>query len=225
VEIKGLSWLRYNNPLLFPLLAPSFLSLYPFFNLPFITVLLPLSSCFHSSSSLRPLLVLLFLSLHLFLSLYMVKPYLHSLIRLNGAMPTRGDNFTFTSLSSILTAQLRVQAREGLMLCCGSGPYFRQFRRLSREQYFGDLTDLYAVPFVITTQKFKENLKLYKRYSSRRYLAVENLCTLRLSMPGRTCFHSGFLFSLFFNPEDGGDMFLRNVDLLSTDYTALYPRR
>jgi hypothetical protein len=26
-----------------------------------------------------------------------------------------------------------------------------------------------------------------------------------------TCFHSGFLLSLFFDPEDGGDMFLRNV--------------
>jgi hypothetical protein len=35
----------------------------------------------------------------------------------------------------------------------------------------------------------------------------------------------GFLPSLFFDPEDGGDMFLRNVDLLSTDYTALHPRR
>jgi hypothetical protein len=30
---------------------------------------------------------------------------------------------------------------------------------------------------------------------------------------------------LFFDPEDGGDMFLRNVGWLSTDYTVLYPRR
>jgi hypothetical protein len=29
----------------------------------------------------------------------------------------------------------------------------------------------------------------------------------------------------FFVPEDGGDMFLRNVGWHSTDYTALYPRR
>jgi hypothetical protein len=28
----------------------------------------------------------------------------------------------------------------------------------------------------------------------------------------------------FFDPEDGGDMFLRNVGWLSTDYTPLYPR-
>jgi hypothetical protein len=26
-----------------------------------------------------------------------------------------------------------------------------------------------------------------------------------------TCFHAGFLLSLFFDPEDGGDVFLRNV--------------
>jgi hypothetical protein len=30
---------------------------------------------------------------------------------------------------------------------------------------------------------------------------------------------------LFFDPEDGSDMFIRNVGWLSTDYTALYPRR
>jgi hypothetical protein len=35
----------------------------------------------------------------------------------------------------------------------------------------------------------------------------------------------GFLLVLFFNPEDGGDISLRNVGLLSTDYAALYPRR
>jgi hypothetical protein len=29
----------------------------------------------------------------------------------------------------------------------------------------------------------------------------------------------------YFSPEDGGDMFPRNVFLLLVDYTALYPRR
>jgi hypothetical protein len=33
-----------------------------------------------------------------------------------------------------------------------------------------------------------------------------------------------FLLSLF-DPEEGSDIFIRNVSLLSTDYTALYPRR
>jgi hypothetical protein len=30
---------------------------------------------------------------------------------------------------------------------------------------------------------------------------------------------------IFFDPEDGGDTFLRNVENSSTDYTASYPRR
>jgi hypothetical protein len=32
-------------------------------------------------------------------------------------------------------------------------------------------------------------------------------------------------WTYFFNPEDGGDMFLRNVGWISTDYTASHPRR
>jgi hypothetical protein len=40
-----------------------------------------------------------------------------------------------------------------------------------------------------------------------------------------TWFHAGFLFGLFFDPEDWDDMFLRNVGWLSTDYMAVYPRR
>jgi hypothetical protein len=40
-----------------------------------------------------------------------------------------------------------------------------------------------------------------------------------------TCFQTDFLLGLFFILEDGGDIFLRNVDWVSTDYTALYPRR
>jgi hypothetical protein len=35
----------------------------------------------------------------------------------------------------------------------------------------------------------------------------------------------GFLLGLFFDPEDGGDKFLRNSSWLSLDYMVLYPRR
>jgi hypothetical protein len=34
-----------------------------------------------------------------------------------------------------------------------------------------------------------------------------------------------FLLNYFFDPEDGGDTFLRNVGCNSTDYTASYARR
>jgi hypothetical protein len=33
------------------------------------------------------------------------------------------------------------------------------------------------------------------------------------------------LAKIFFDPEDGGDMFLRKVGCISTDYTASHPRR
>jgi hypothetical protein len=37
--------------------------------------------------------------------------------------------------------------------------------------------------------------------------------------------HIGFPLGLLFEPKDGGDIFLRNVGWLLTDYTALYSRR
>jgi hypothetical protein len=37
--------------------------------------------------------------------------------------------------------------------------------------------------------------------------------------------HAGFLLSLFFDPEDEGNMSSQNVSWLSTNFTALYPRR
>jgi hypothetical protein len=38
-------------------------------------------------------------------------------------------------------------------------------------------------------------------------------------------FHDGFLLGLFFDSDDGADIFLRKVAWLSTDYMALYPRK
>jgi hypothetical protein len=38
--------------------------------------------------------------------------------------------------------------------------------------------------------------------------------------PGEVLLHVGVLLGSFFDREDGGYMFLRNVGWLSTDYTA-----
>jgi hypothetical protein len=45
------------------------------------------------------------------------------------------------------------------------------------------------------------------------------------SNPLVPCIVAGKLIVLFFDLEDEGDMLLRNVGRLSTDYTSLYPRR
>jgi hypothetical protein len=42
---------------------------------------------------------------------------------------------------------------------------------------------------------------------------------------GKQSSHASVSRGLFFEPEYGGDMFLQNVGRLSTNYTALYPRR
>jgi hypothetical protein len=57
----------------------------------------------------------------------------------------------------------------------------------------------------------------------RRINRARNQCESRWQT--WLCFHPDFLLCLLFDPEDGGDMFLRNVGGHSTDYTALYPIR
>jgi hypothetical protein len=44
-------------------------------------------------------------------------------------------------------------------------------------------------------------------------------------LPGYNLLHADFLLGLFFDPEDGGDIFLLNAGILSTDNKGLYLRR
>jgi hypothetical protein len=62
--------------------------------------------------------------------------------------------------------------------------------------------------------------------TSQMYEDEKGSSTFRASVErvGHVCWTRWFA-ELFFDPEDGGDTFLRNVGCNSTDYTALYPRR
>jgi hypothetical protein len=48
---------------------------------------------------------------------------------------------------------------------------------------------------------------------------------LKCDMMISTSFHAGVFLGLLFDPEYAGDVLLRNVGWLSTDYTVLHPRR
>jgi hypothetical protein len=62
-------------------------------------------------------------------------------------------------------------------------------------------------------------------YNVMYFVEIQQTFWRNMSLKLTTCFHVGVLVGLFFDPKYGGDMFLQNVGWLSTDYTALYPRR
>jgi hypothetical protein len=73
-----------------------------------------------------------------------------------------------------------------------------------------------------------ENRKSQRLISTPTYRSATQI--LSISRNPKVCcqcylLHAAFWIDLFFGTEDGGDMFLRNVPWLSTDYMALYPRR
>jgi hypothetical protein len=56
-------------------------------------------------------------------------------------------------------------------------------------------------------------------------LWVITLCSLLKDIFACYLLHAGFLLGLFFDPEDGGRMFLQNIYQLSMHYKTFYPRR
>jgi hypothetical protein len=66
-----------------------------------------------------------------------------------------------------------------------------------------------------------------RRRAGTRERFSELLCESDGEFESTACYllHDGFFLGLFFDREDGVDMFLRNFGALSTDYTGLYPRR
>jgi hypothetical protein len=65
------------------------------------------------------------------------------------------------------------------------------------------------------------SVPLWGSYSSLRLMIRETTDQEGYCYP----LHAGFFLGSFFYPEDGGDMFIRNVGGLLTDYTELYSRR
>jgi hypothetical protein len=66
--------------------------------------------------------------------------------------------------------------------------------------------------------KIIENSSSVTQLYSQQFLCHICYCVSLLA----TCFHAGILLGLIFDPEDGGDMFLRYVGRFSTVYMALY---
>jgi hypothetical protein len=95
---------------------------------------------------------------------------------------------------------------------------------------------------ILHQSSVRDSFLFYPLYLYVRFIKFElseckqNLCYLKQNVwrealekihKGFACYllHAGFLFGLFFDPEDGGDMFLRNVVRFSTNYAASTPRR
>jgi hypothetical protein len=68
-------------------------------------------------------------------------------------------------------------------------------------------------------------LKVNLRFGEIYRLHLHGRRISRVRYQRATCFDAGILFGLFLEPEHRGDMFLRNVGLLSIDYLAYNPRR
>jgi hypothetical protein len=66
-------------------------------------------------------------------------------------------------------------------------------------------------------------MSIYEQGAECLFYKSETHFTVVVPTRLATRFHTGILIGLF-EPEEGDSMFLRNVEWLSTDYTALYPR-
>jgi hypothetical protein len=112
------------------------------------------------------------------------------------------DSFTFTYFPLLnVTALSPIGSLGCVGEPMGTGKFFLHSYRCLRTSQRERICCL-AIPTC-----FLHNPKFYKADCSSRYLS-----------------QAGFLLGIFFDSEDGEDIFLWNVGFLPTDYIALYPR-
>lgn len=86
----------------------------------------------------------------------------------------------------------------------------------------------FEVPETSLIKEFSKEIKyvvfvvLTGKFCFLWYIAVYSVGSRALFS---TCFSRPLLDRLILDPEDGGDLFFRNVSLLPTDCTVLYPTR
>jgi hypothetical protein len=98
------------------------------------------------------------------------------------------------------------------------------FRSLKLHTWMGagflirPLTALILIPVTI------QHTCWYHR-NNNIFINLFTVLLIALQISTRYLFHAGFPLVLFLDPEEGGEMFLRNVGWLSMHYTTLYHRR
>jgi hypothetical protein len=89
--------------------------------------------------------------------------------------------------------------------------------------------EIYFVITIVPCGTTNSSLTLYLRETALQIYAhiliTHKVGHLVAQKYTATCFMLVSILDYRFDPEDGGDMFLRNICRLKTDYMALYPRR
>jgi hypothetical protein len=88
--------------------------------------------------------------------------------------------------------------------CCMFHPYLPPWFDPPNDMWWRTCLPPKDVPPFIIPASLLLHLPVQHNYSNQYNILTHPVC-------GATCFHVDFLLGLFFDPEDGDDMFLRNV--------------